>query len=89
MNKTLSLIEEENEDELFTNDDGGHSSHNTLSDTRKLNLDVELKSINEQIEIENINKSNQSINKENTPEIVKDIEAMEKEFTKFLENIYN
>ena len=35
MNRTLSLIEEENEDELITNEDGCHSSHNTLGETRK------------------------------------------------------
>ncbi len=103
MNKTLSLIEEENEEEFFTNDDERVSSsqyNNQFGETRRgLHLEEDLKQINEQIEksvseesLENNQQSSKSSHEDtraNIPDIVKDIENMEREFTRFLELIYN
>lgn len=87
MNKTLSLIEEEAEDEFFTNNEELGSNH-ALGDTRKMHpseLSHEIQLLN-QSSGDDRQFKNEDVE---TPAIVKDIEGMERDFTKFLELIYN
>ncbi|CDW91823.1 UNKNOWN [Stylonychia lemnae] len=99
MNKTLSLIEEENEDEFYTNneDDRVSSSqfNNNFGDTRKLypnEVTDELRRLDEDNSQSNISNTLEISHVKSIadmPFIVRDIESMEKQFTKFLEQIYN
>ncbi len=108
MNKTLSLIEEENEDEFFTNNDDERHSNATGSAFNKFGETIRQLPLSS-AELEEINKINRDSSESESaqqvyqrkstsedinllpviPEILRDIESMEKEFTKFLELIYN
>ncbi len=85
MNRTLSLIEEDEED-AYTNEDltsrglqFGSVGAGSLGNSQKIYIEDTLRDeINQEHEVTYI-----------VPGIVKDIEQMERDFTSFLEQIYN
>ena len=91
-NKSLSLIEEEAEEEFFTNNDESNSQKNGFGESQKMMVfgDEEYQ--------DRTNTSNELNCRKHyirnniildQPGILKDIEQMEKDFTGFLELIYN
>ncbi len=89
MNRTLSLIEED-EDDAMTNEDqysrglvfSGSMGTGSMGNSQKIYIEDSLRDeINQDIEY--------GTNFNAVPGIVRDIEQMERDFTSFLEQIYN
>lgn len=116
MNKTLSLIEEENEDDFFTNDDINSGAPHHAEGSRTALLMQEASQINRSLpsreesllsvsnksskRFERSSSSSETLNAVGTsssksllvpavPNILKDVETIERDFTAFLEQIYN
>ena len=86
MNRTLSLIEEDEED-TYTNEDitsrglqFGSVGAGSMGNSQKIYIEDTLR--------DEINQEHEIITY-TVPGIVKDIEQMERDFTSFLEQIYN
>lgn len=88
MNRTLSLIEEDEED-TYTNEDNtsrglqfGSMGAGSMGNSQKIYIEDSLRDeINQESQVAEITYA--------VPGIVKDIEQMERDFTTFLEQIYN
>ena len=84
-NRTLSLIEEE--EEFMTNDDANSSAPRGMSLGNSQKIIIE-----ETSPVQSVHQSEESLRRAKIGEtsgIVRDIENMEREFTQFLEQIYN